>query len=161
MPAHPLELGGVMLLRLEHVDPAIREWHRRSAHNAAYQAFWAMKYRETTPDKFCWNPLELASQKQMESARSYAEARAAFDEIERQGTQFGDEQRPVEVLLSLDPARWDAGEFARVVAWRKARYDACPGHAMVNTSTDDENRRGWHKGHCKHCGKDMSYDSGD
>lgn len=150
-----------MRVRLEHVDPAIIEARRRFAHNAAYQAFWAMKYRETPADKWCWNPLELAVQKQLESARSYAEARAAFDEIEHQGTQFGDEERPVQVLLSLDPSRWDADEFKRVAAWRQARYAACPGHEAVNTSTDEQNRRGWHHAHCKHCGKDMSYDSGD
>lgn len=151
----------MMHVRLEHVDPAIIEAHRRVSRNAAYQAMWADKYRDTTPDKWCWNPLELSGQKQLESSRSYAEARALFEEIERQGTQFGDEPRPVQHLLSIDPSRWDSEEWSRVIAWRQARYAACPGHEMVSTSTHDENRRGWHRGHCKHCGKDMSYDSGD
>lgn len=148
-------------IRLEHVDPAILEAWRRIANNAAYQAFWAMKYRERPADKWTWNPLELSAKKQLESARSYAEARALFEEIERQGTEFGDADRPVEVLLSIDPKRWDYDEYKRVVAWRQARYAACPGHERQSTETREEGRRGWHPAHCKHCGKDMSYDSGD
>lgn len=34
---------------------------------------------------------------------------------------------------------------------------ACPKHEPVGTST----QRGWHSLRCKHCDKDMSYDSGD
>lgn len=38
-----------------------------------------------------------------------------------------------------------------------AREAACPKHAPTGTSTQN----GWHSLKCKHCGKDMSYDSGD
>lgn len=38
-----------------------------------------------------------------------------------------------------------------------ARETACPKHEPIGTST----QRGWHSLKCKHCGKDMSYDSGD
>lgn len=148
-------------IRLEHVDPAIVKAWRQAAHNAGYSAFWAMKYRETPADKFTRNPLELSAQKQLESARDYTEARLLFDEIERQGTEFGDKERPVEFLLGLDPKRWDYDEYKRVVAWRQARYAACPGHERQSTETREEGRRGWHPAHCKHCGKDMSVDSGD
>lgn len=34
-------------------------------------------------------------------------------------------------------------------------------HERVSTGTREEARRGWHPGKCRHCGKDMSYDSGD
>jgi hypothetical protein len=34
---------------------------------------------------------------------------------------------------------------------------ACPKHEPIGTST----RSGWHSYRCKHCGMDMSYDSGD
>lgn len=44
---------------------------------------------------------------------------------------------------------------------RRAAEAACPKHEAVGTGTADQNRRGWHPAHCKHCGKDMSVDSGD
>lgn len=44
---------------------------------------------------------------------------------------------------------------------QRARVAACQKHEMVGTGTRDEATRGWHPGHCKHCGKDMSVDSGD
>lgn len=43
----------------------------------------------------------------------------------------------------------------------RARETACPGHEPVSTGTHEESRRGWHPMKCKHCGKDMSVDSGD
>lgn len=60
-----------------------------------------------------------------------------------------------EIDLLDDPTRY------RDQRDRRVRWAACPKHEMVGTSTREESNRGWHKGHCKHCGKDMSYDSGD
>lgn len=51
--------------------------------------------------------------------------------------------------------------FARMFKAQKAREAACPGHEAVSTGTHEEARRGWHPAKCKHCGKDMSVDSGD
>lgn len=51
--------------------------------------------------------------------------------------------------------------WAKKVRERAAKEAACPGHERVGTSTEEEARRGWHKGHCKHCGMSMTYDSGD
>lgn len=72
-----------------------------------------------------------------------------------------DEIRNTPVLLltdeevsQLDP---ESQEWARRCKARKAREDSCPGHEPVGTST----RNGYHSLRCKHCGMDMSYDSGD
>ncbi len=51
--------------------------------------------------------------------------------------------------------------YARLVRARTARELACPGHEAVSESTWEEQRRGWHRLKCKHCGKDVSRDSGD
>lgn len=63
-----------------------------------------------------------------------------------------------EEIEQLDPA---SQEWARNAQARHRREQECPGHERVETATRDEARRGWHRGECKHCGKDMSYDSGD
>jgi hypothetical protein len=55
----------------------------------------------------------------------------------------------------------DGQAFARKCKERHAREEACPGHERVSTATRDQTRYGNHRGECKHCGKDMSYDSGD
>lgn len=61
-------------------------------------------------------------------------------------------------ISQLDPA---GQEYARKFQAQMARQAACPGHERIETATQEQANRGWHKGECKHCGKDMSYDSGD
>ena len=51
--------------------------------------------------------------------------------------------------------------FAKTFQARKAREAACPGHDRIETATREQANRGDHRGECQHCGKDMSYDSGD
>ena len=51
--------------------------------------------------------------------------------------------------------------FARAFRAKKALWDACPNHERIETATREQPNRGDHRGHCIHCGKDMSYDSGD
>lgn len=63
-----------------------------------------------------------------------------------------------EEIAMLDPA---GQEWARRARQAKAKEDACPRHEPVNSSTWEESRRGWHRIRCIHCGRDMSYDSGD
>lgn len=63
-----------------------------------------------------------------------------------------------EEIERLSPA---GQEFARECKARRATEDACPGHERIGTSTREQSNRGDHRGQCKHCGKDMSYDSGD
>lgn len=58
----------------------------------------------------------------------------------------------------LDP---DYQDYVRRFQARKAREDACPRHERVETATREQANRGDHRGECKHCGKDMSWDSGD
>lgn len=58
----------------------------------------------------------------------------------------------------LDP---EGQAFARAYQQRRANEVACPGHERVETASREEANRGWHRGQCKHCGKDMTYDSGD
>lgn len=55
----------------------------------------------------------------------------------------------------------DEPEAYRMRRDRRIRQANCPGHERVSTETIEGGRRGDHRGHCKHCGKDMSYDSGD
>ncbi len=55
----------------------------------------------------------------------------------------------------------DGQAFARLCKSRRAREDACLGHERIETATCEQARYGNHRGECKHCGKDMSYDSGD
>jgi hypothetical protein len=70
---------------------------------------------------------------------------------------------PVGVLTDAEIAMLDPSgqEFARKWKARRAREDACPGHERIETATREEANRGWHRGECRHCGKDMTYDSGD
>jgi hypothetical protein len=70
---------------------------------------------------------------------------------------------PVGLLSDEEIGQLDADgqAFARAFQARKARESACPGHERVGTSTREQSNRGDHRGHCKHCEKDMSYDSGD
>jgi hypothetical protein len=63
-----------------------------------------------------------------------------------------------EEISTLSPA---GQEYARRVKANRAREAACPGHEKLGTGTDGDGLRGWHPGHCKHCGIDMSVDSGD
>lgn len=58
----------------------------------------------------------------------------------------------------LDPV---AQEWVRRSQRAKAKEDACPGHEMIETASHEQSNRGDHRGECRHCGKDMSYDSGD
>ncbi|MEI9428686.1 hypothetical protein [Mesorhizobium sp. Cs1299R1N3] len=63
-----------------------------------------------------------------------------------------------EEISLLDP---DGQAFAARYKARVAREAACPGHERVSTSTREESNRGQHKGECRHCGKNMSWDSSD
>lgn len=63
-----------------------------------------------------------------------------------------------EELATLDDS---AREYVRRYREARAREAACPGHERKSTGTADEARRGWHPAKCKHCGIDMSVDSGD
>lgn len=55
----------------------------------------------------------------------------------------------------------DGQEYARKFKERKAREAACHGHERIGTASREQMNRGDHRGECKHCGKDMSWDSGD
>jgi hypothetical protein len=59
-----------------------------------------------------------------------------------------------EEIDQLDPK---SQVWARSCQARHAREQACPKHEPTGTST----RNGWHSLKCKHCGIDMSCDSGD
>jgi len=61
-------------------------------------------------------------------------------------------------IVQLDHA---GQAYVRAFQARKAKEAACPGHERVVTATREQANRGNHRGECKHCGKDMSYDSGD
>lgn len=63
-----------------------------------------------------------------------------------------------EEILTLDAA---GQEFARNFLARRSRENACVGHERIETATREEANRGWHRGSCRHCGHDMTYDSGD
>jgi hypothetical protein len=63
-----------------------------------------------------------------------------------------------EEIAMLDPAVQD---LVRKYKEMRARMDACPGHERISTATREQTRYGNHRGECKHCGKDMSWDSGD
>ena len=57
-------------------------------------------------------------------------------------------------------SRW-ARPLPGPIEAKKAKWDACPNHERIETATREQSNRGDHRGHCKHCGMDMSYDSGD
>jgi hypothetical protein len=63
-----------------------------------------------------------------------------------------------EEIEKLDP---ESQDWVRQHRARHARYEACSGHERISTATREEERYGNHRGKCKHCGKDMSWDSGD
>jgi hypothetical protein len=65
----------------------------------------------------------------------------------------------IEVLDTLSPGAKDREAKRRA---QQAREEACPGHEAEAEPVSEYSRmRGWHPAHCKHCGKDMSVDSGD
>lgn len=70
---------------------------------------------------------------------------------------------PLPLLTEEELATLDDGarEYVQRFKARMAREAACPGHQATGTGTRDEARRGWHPAKCKHCGFDMSVDSGD
>lgn len=59
-----------------------------------------------------------------------------------------------EEIEQLDPK---SQVWARNCHAIHARETSCPKHEPVGSST----MTGWHSYRCKHCGIDMSYDSGD
>jgi len=63
-----------------------------------------------------------------------------------------------EEIALLDP---ESQEWARRCKAQHAREVACPGHEPEATGTREMARRGYHPARCKHCGKDMTIDSGD
>jgi hypothetical protein len=71
-----------------------------------------------------------------------------------------EEIRNTPVLLlaeeEIDQLSPDGQPYARLCKANRARELACTGHEPEGAST----RRGWHDLRCKHCGKNMSYDSG-
>jgi len=73
------------------------------------------------------------------------------------------QRTPVGLLSDAEIAMCDTDfqAFARTYKANQARYAACPGHERIETATREQANRGDHRGECKHCGKDMSYDSGD
>jgi hypothetical protein len=70
---------------------------------------------------------------------------------------------PVFLLTDEEIGMMDNGfqEFARKCKSRMAAEQACPGHERISTATREQTRYGNHRGECKHCGKNMSWDSGD
>ena len=70
---------------------------------------------------------------------------------------------PVGLLSEAEISTLDAAgqAYAKRYLARKAREAACPGHDRIETATREQANRGNHLGECRHCGKDMSYDSGD
>lgn len=73
------------------------------------------------------------------------------------------ERTPVGLLTDEEIGMLDAkGQaYARAFRAQKAREAACPGHERISTATREEANRGRHRGKCRHCGADMSWDSGD
>lgn len=71
-----------------------------------------------------------------------------------------EEIRNTPVLLlteeEVDQLSPDGQAYARLCKANRARELACRGHEPEGAST----RNGWHSLKCKHCGKNMSYDSG-
>jgi hypothetical protein len=70
---------------------------------------------------------------------------------------------PAGLLTEEEIMQLDAEGQAYVRRWlaQRAREVLCPGHERVETATPEEANRGWHRGQCRHCGKNMSWDSSD
>jgi hypothetical protein len=70
---------------------------------------------------------------------------------------------PAGLLTEEEICQLDQVGQVYVRTWKaqKAKEAACPGHERVETATREQANRGDHRGRCRHCGKDMSYDSGD
>lgn len=63
-----------------------------------------------------------------------------------------------EEIATMSP---ESQEWAKRAQAQHKRELACPGHEAVSTGTREQSMRGWHPAKCKHCGIDMSVDSGD
>ncbi len=61
-------------------------------------------------------------------------------------------------IALLDPA---GQAYVRRFLAQRVKEDTCPGHERIETATREQANRGDHRGCCRHCGKNMSYDSGD
>lgn len=59
-----------------------------------------------------------------------------------------------EEIDQLDP---NSRDWARAAQAQHAKEKACPGHDRESLG---DTQSGWHPGRCRHCGMDMSYDSG-
>jgi hypothetical protein len=68
---------------------------------------------------------------------------------------------PLDELTTEEISLLPYEEWRAKVDERRAREAACEKHEAVSTGSREEATRGWHPAHCKHCGKDMSRDSGD
>lgn len=70
---------------------------------------------------------------------------------------------PVGLLTEDEIAQMDeqGQAFARNYQARAAKEAACPGHEFKGYGTNDQARRGYYPGECRHCGKDMTIDSSD
>lgn len=73
------------------------------------------------------------------------------------------QRTPIGLLTDEEIGRLDerGQKYARDWKARRARENSCPKHERIETATREQANRGNHRGECKHCGKDMSYDSGD
>lgn len=69
---------------------------------------------------------------------------------------------PVLALTDAEVSMLDAEgqQFARRARAQRARETACPGHEPISMATLLDERRGYHPARCRHCGMDMSQDSG-
>jgi transposase-like protein len=63
-----------------------------------------------------------------------------------------------EEIMQLSPKSQRWAHTAQAVAKRERD---CPGHEPEAVGTSGERMRGWHRMRCKHCGMDMTIDSGD
>lgn len=77
----------------------------------------------------------------------------ADDEVD----MLSDEQTPIQKQKGWPSPR----QWAKNARARAAKEAACRCHERIETATREQANRGNHRGECKHCGKDMSYDSGD
>jgi len=72
------------------------------------------------------------------------------------------QRTPVLALTEEEIAMLDADgqQYARRCRAQHARETACPGHEPISMATTLDERRGYHPARCRHCGMDMSRDSG-
>ncbi len=158
--AEPDEPMFVLLARDQMAAFLVSIWSKVRQGDVEAASVVFMKMLNTIGPRYMQEPDVAKAQEAIECSLAMFEWRAdnppmkSLEEIRRTPVGLLTEDE----ISQLDP---EGQAFARTFLARRAKEAACPGHERISTATREQENRGNHRGECKHCGKDMSWDSSD